>query len=166
MITIAHVLVGGAVGVATGNPVAALVAGTVSHFAMDLVPHLDHPPHAPRDSRGNIIFTKAIYTQAVLDVLIAAAITAVLWYRWFDFPALSPFVLGAFGGFLPDLIDNVPFWNKPFRRSTIGKPFHDFHEAIHHVWTPHFPMTRFWVLGTVTQVIAASLAVSVLKNYI
>lgn len=166
MITIAHVLVGGAVGVATGNPVAALVAGVASHFAMDLIPHLDHPPYAEKDKKGDVIFSQAIYIQAFFDVIIAATIVCILWYLWFDFPSLHPFVLGAFGGFLPDLIDNVPFWNKPFRKSAFGKQFHNFHENIHLVWTRTFPMDRYWLLGIVTQVVAVAIAWNVLNNYV
>ncbi|HEY1074901.1 MAG TPA: hypothetical protein VGE59_04410 [Patescibacteria group bacterium] len=166
MITIAHVLVGGAVGVVTGNPLAALVAGTASHFAMDLIPHLDHPPYAPKDKKGDVIFSQAIYVQAFCDVIIAATIVCILWYSWFDFSTLHPFAWGAFGGFLPDLIDNVPFWNKPFRKSWFGSRFHRFHDAIHHVWTKTFPMHRYWLLGILTQVVAVVIAWNVLKNYV
>jgi hypothetical protein len=165
MITIAHVLVGGAVGLATGNPVAALVAGTASHFVLDMVPHLDVHPEAPRDEEDNIIFTPALYIQAFADVLIAAVIVCVFWVTYFDFPAITPFVIGAFGGFLPDLIDNVPFWKYQFRRLPGGMALHNFHEWTHDIWHARFPMTKYWWLGTLTQVITVGLCWSFLTNF-
>jgi hypothetical protein len=153
MITIAHVLVGGTIGVATQNPALALIGGVASHFVLDMLPHLDVPPGAKRDKDQNLIWEPSIWLQAFGDVGLSAALIAALWYSYYSFPAITPFVIGAFAGFLPDLIDNVPFWNKPFRASKLGRRFHNFHEWTHITWIYKYPMKRYAWLGILTQVI-------------
>lgn len=161
MITTAHFVIGGAVGVATGDPVAALVAGVASHFVADMVPHLDVPPSAV-DKDGKLIgMTPYIWTQVLVDGFLALAVTGWLWTSQYSFPELSPFVLGALGGFLPDLVDNVPFWKDKFRSTRFGAIFHMFHEWTHK-WRHRFPMQRFWLLGLVTQVVAVTIALTLL----
>ena len=115
MLTISHVLIGGAVGVATANPITAFVAGVASHFVADMVPHLDVPPNSRYNSAGDIIFTKQIYAIAITDVVVSGLLVLYLWKTYFNFPDLHPFVLGAVGGFFPDFLDNVPFWNNKLR---------------------------------------------------
>ena len=162
MISISHVIVGAAVGtavgVATGSPVVALAAGFASHLVCDLIPHLDHPP-APKDANDNLIWTPNVYVFAIFDSVIAWLLMAFLWYRYFGYPAFSPFIVGAIGAYLPDFIDNVPFWNKFTRPLPVFKQFHDFHEKIHRVWTKRYPMPRSWVLGVTTQIIAIGVSV-------
>lgn len=162
MITIAHVMVGGATAVAlnnfTDNMVILGAAAVASHFAMDIIPHLDVHPNAPRNDDGQLIWTSHIWIQAVSDVLIASLLVLLLWYVWFDFPTFTPFVIGAAGGFLPDFLDNVPFWNKPLRKTVLFKQFHAFHEQLHHVWEHRYPMTHYAWLGVATQVIAVGIS--------
>ncbi len=166
MISTAHVLIGGAVGMAVGaathSPALALVAGVASHFAMDSIPHLDHPP-APHKN-GHLVWTPAIWIFAFVDTGLAAIITFALWYTHFGYPTFSPFLAGALGGVLPDLIDNVPFWNHWFRPLLGFKQFHAFHESTHTFWRRILPMPQeaklptWWLWGIVTQLVAAGLS--------
>lgn len=164
MITISHVLIGGAIGVLAQHPVGALIGGVASHFVADMTPHLDVSPSAPRKD-GKLIWTPQIWAQAFLDTGIAALIVLSLWYQSGEFPVLTPFVIGSFGGFLPDLLDNVPFWNRYVRALPGGRYFHSFHEWTHDIWQSRFPMTHYAWLGVLTQLIAISIAVLVLKKY-
>ncbi len=158
MIATAHVIIGGAVGVATQNPVAGLAAGIVSHLVCDTIPHLDHPP-APFDKNGDIVWTPAVWAFAFIDSGTAAILTLYFWVKFFDFPNVTPFVAGVVGGYLPDFIDNVPFW-KGFIRSLPGfKQFHAFHDAIHALWRTRFPMPQWAWFGVLTQVAAVSICV-------
>lgn len=157
MIATAHVIIGGAVGIATGNPAAAFVAGLVSHFVMDAIPHLDHPP-APYDKEGNVIWTPAVWAFAFIDSGVAAVLTLYLWVSFFDFPTITPFVVGAFGGYLPDLIDNVPFWKNLIRPLPGFKQFHIFHDKIHQFWQDYFPMPKWAGLGIVTQLVIGGIS--------
>jgi hypothetical protein len=169
MIASAHLIIGGAVGTAVGlvtqDPVAAVAAGVISHFLCDLTPHLDHPP-ASFDKHGDIIWTPSIYIFAFADSLLGAAVVLAIWIIFIGFPAPSPFLFGAIGGYLPDFIDNVPFWNK-FTRPLPGlKQFHSFHERIHKVWTTRYPMEQYAWLGIATQIIFVSFSILFLSQYI
>jgi hypothetical protein len=158
MISIAHVLIGGAVGVATGNPVAAFVGGVASHFVADMTPHLDVPPSAPRTKDGQLVWTPQIWIQVFIDIGLAGLISLGLWHSFFGFPKLSPFILGAFGGIFPDLVDNVPFWSKKLHRLPGFKQFSLFHNGTHRLWEDRFSMRRYYLLGIITQVVAVTLS--------
>jgi hypothetical protein len=169
MIATAHVIIGGAVGTAVGlvtqNPVTMVAAGVVSHFLCDLTPHLDHPP-ALKDKKGDIIWNRAVWIFAFTDSILSLIIVLIVWNKFGEFPASSPFVLGAIGGYLPDFIDNVPFWNKYTRPLPGFKQFHSFHEQIHKVWTTRYPMEQYAWLGITTQVVAVLVAILFLNKYI
>jgi hypothetical protein len=169
MIATAHVIIGGAVGTAVGlvtqNPFAAVAAGVASHFLCDLTPHLDHPP-APKDSHGDMIWTPSVWVFAVADSLLSFILVLTVWIVFDGFPTLNPFVLGAMGGYLPDFIDNVPFWNKYTRPLPLFKQFHAFHEGIHQVWNQRYPMERYAWLGVITQVIFITVSILFLNNYL
>lgn len=154
MITTVHFIIGGAVGAATGNPLTGFAAGFVSHMALDSIPHLDVPIDATRDAKDNIVFDRRIWTQVAIDGVVGLAVVALLWGRLDQFSLLSPFAWGTLGGVSPDLIDNMPFWNKTFRSTALGRIFHPWHNATHTLWKRIFPMRRYWRLGLATQAIA------------
>jgi hypothetical protein len=155
MIATSHVIIGGTVGVlvgtATQNPLAALAAGFVSHLICDLIPHLDHPP-APKIG-DDLVFTRAVYIFAIADSVIAFLFTLLVWNLKFDFPALTPYAMGALGGYLPDFLDNVPLWRFKVRTLWGFRQFHTLHLAVHHTWMNRFPMPEYWLLGTVSQIV-------------
>lgn len=166
MITIAHVLIGGAVGVATNNPALALFAGVASHLVADAIPHYDSPPNAKRTAEGNIIWTSTVYVYAFFDVGIGLVTALLVGHGFWQTAHFWPFALGAFGGFLPDLIDNVPFW-RSIRKLPGFKQFHYFHEEIlHGWWEDRFSMRRFAVLGVMTQLTAITVSILTLKSYL
>lgn len=156
MIATSHVIIGGAVGIATGlitqNPVIALSAGIVSHLICDLIPHADHPK-APRDQNNELVWTKSVWIFAYSDSIIAFLLTLAIWYFKFDLNLASVYAWGAFGGYLPDFIDNVPFWKQKLRSHFPIKQFHRLHEWIHDVWMIPFPQLEYSMLGIVTQLI-------------
>lgn len=152
MIATSHVIIGGAVGVAVGsvthNPIAALAAGFVSHLICDAIPHYDHPD-APKID-GELVWTPAVWVFALVDSITAFLLTLFIWIYFYNFPSLSPYAVGALGGYLPDLIDNVPFWKRHIRRLTGFKQFHWFHDRIHD-WERILPMPKYAWLGALTQ---------------
>ena len=162
MITTAHFIVGAAVGVATGNPYAGFVAGVVSHFVVDTIPHFDVPLSAAHDQDDNLVFTPALWTQVLVDGIVGLVVLAWLWGYLDTFSLVSPVLWGALGGFFPDLIDNVPFWNKAFRRTRFGTAFHRFHDSTHAAWKKTFPMKRFWWLGILTQLVTIIISLNYL----
>jgi hypothetical protein len=164
MLTIPHMLVGAATATivtnATGSPALGFAAAVGSHFLMDMVPHLDVPPSAPRyPGTDEIIYTPRIYLQVAIDNGVALLGLAYLWTTHFGYPSITPFLFGALGGFLPDLIFNVPFWKNFFRRLPVLNAIQHFHDWTHHIWHDRFPMTRYAWLGVLTQLVAIGLSV-------
>ncbi len=144
---------------ATGSPVLGGIAAIASHFAMDMVPHLDHPVDSKHNADGELIWDAAIWTQVVIDNGLGLAMLIYFWVTQFGYPSATPFIIGGLGGILPDLIDNVPFWKHFLRRLPGFKQLHVFHEWTHDIWQKRFPMTRYAWLGIVTQMIAVGLTV-------
>jgi hypothetical protein len=156
MIATSHVLIGGAIGVLTKDPTAALAAGIVSHLVADCFPHLD-APFRIQTINGEFdrpVWTRKLIAFAFADSVFAFLLTLFIWQKYFSFELLSPFAWGALGGYLPDFIDNTPLWSKQIRELPGFKQFHKIHVATHSLWRFQFPMPNHWFLGTVTQIVA------------
>jgi hypothetical protein len=155
MIATSHVIIGGTVGVITGNPALGFAAGIVSHFLMDMVPHLDSPfpIHYQDDQYDQPIWDKKLLIFAWIDSVAAMILTIAIWYWKFDLIFFSPYAWGALGAYLPDLLDNTPLWSAKIHRLHFFKPFHSVHLAVHDFWRFRFPMPQNWLLGTVSQIL-------------
>jgi hypothetical protein len=168
MIATAHMIIGGgiglAVGLATHNPALALAAGIASHLVCDAIPHMDHPPGIPKKG-DDLIWTSTLWIFAFADSGIAWIVTLLLaYYRFYPHSTEVYFLLGAIGGYLPDFIDNVPFWNG-LRNLPGFKQFHSFHDAIHQFWNKRFPMPQYAVLGILSQVLVVGLSLFYLLHH-
>ena len=97
MLETPHSLIGGAIGAATGNPYAAAVLGTGSHFVGDLVPHWN--PEVP-------IQSKPLYALVIADFMVAEGLVVAFWF-WF--PNHPEVAIGAFCGTLPDIILGIRY---------------------------------------------------------
>lgn len=166
MIIITHVLAGAATAVAvsqvTADPVIPLLAGVVSHYVFDTIPHFDVPPSAMTEDEGPLKLTAELKIQIAVDLFLTALVVGFLWLARFDFPELSPFALGAFGGVLPDLVDNVPFWNGVIHRLPGFRELYAFHRSTHRLWKRRFPMPEHARLGILTQLVVTVLSLSYL----
>src|SRR5262249_7478679 len=118
MIGTGHLLIGGAAGLGTAlvlpTPVAVPVAlglGVISHHLLDLVPHTDAATFWPDPRKPLPRFLAAV---VVCEVLIGLSLTTVL---FFSQHTKLVFLVGALGGMLPDLLDEVPLWQERFRRT-------------------------------------------------
>lgn len=140
MIVTAHVVAGGVAGELLENWVLAFFAGIILHFLLDLIPHFDNPGNNKWNT-AQIIFTSADFILAF--ILFFFVLKLPLNFSMLDMPLFW----GAFGGFLPDLVDNVPFWNKRFRATKFGKRFHKFHDSLHVIKQPGV------FFGMVTQIL-------------
>jgi hypothetical protein len=132
MIGTGHLLIGGAVGVGAAlvlpSPLAgpaALGLGIVSHHILDLVPHTDAATFYS-DPRKPIPWL--ICALVALEIVLGLALTGVLYLSQHTTIA---FVLGAGGGILPDLLDEVPLWQERFRRTSFGAAWHRWHTRLH-----------------------------------
>ena len=154
MIATSHVIIGGAVGAATHNPIAGLFAGIVSHLFADMLPHLDAPfkLHYENGQYDRVIWSKKLLAFATFDSLLAFFLTLFFWNKYFGLEFYSPFAWGALGGYLPDLLDNFPLWSMQIRTLPGFKQFHKIHLAAHDVWRFRYLMPQHWLLGSVTQI--------------
>ncbi len=146
----AHVAVGSAVGLVTGNPVAGFLFGWISHHIADATPHSD--AGSVGANVESVMADQKVLRMVFVDIFLAAAIfilfalktdrnTLVLW--------------GALGGAFPDLVDNCPFWSPVLRNYFPFNLFHIVHETVHFT----ILNKKYFYLGMLTQVlfIAASL---------
>jgi len=156
MIATSHVIIGAAAGVAVGavtqNPSLGLATGIVSHFVCDSLPHLDFPPSA-KFINDEIVWDRKMYAFAITDSLIAFVFALTAWIIKDSLSFTSMLAWGAFGGYLPDLLDNFPLWRDAIHKIPGFKQFHVFHHWIHDNWRKYYPMPQYWKLGIATQLI-------------
>jgi hypothetical protein len=124
-----HILIGGVVGAMTGDPLAGLGVGFASHFALDAVPHFD----LAEDE--NITPRKIILAFGEFVLLVGL----ILYFIKPEISLSGPWLWGAFGSMIPDLLDNVPRIGDAFHRTKFGKKF----KALH--WYLHSSEKRFWI---------------------
>lgn len=122
----AHVAVGAAVGYLTKNPVLGFAAGFLSHHIIDSLPHTDGG--SLEVDVKNFAKDKRIITIVAIDFVLLTLVVLFL-YTLHGF--YLPMVLGAIGGALPDLIDNMPFWSPRLRKIYPFNYYHRFHEYFH-----------------------------------
>lgn len=174
MLTVPHVLVGSAIGVAVsqvpGAPLVAFGLGWLSHYALDSVPHWErlYRPHEEinfETDHSINTWPRHIFVQAVLDVLAAAFIVYLIisvknagTFAW-----NSPILWGAIGAFLPDFLDNVPLWNRTLSRWPIFGSEARLHQSVHITEAEQQRFPRYY--GLLTQVVAVSLSLAVIIRY-
>lgn len=146
MLSTFHVFAGAAVGVATGNPLTAFLAGAVSHHFTDLLPHWDPgsfyaPQPGPEDLRGRGLWV------AVGDNIVAVGV--IIWLGQRFGAQYDPRILvsGAIGGIFPDLWHHIPWWKRWTRRQPVTREWFRLHKLLH--WTVP---ARMWALGVATQI--------------
>ena len=121
-----HLAVGAAVGYATKNPILGFFAGVLSHHLIDQIPHSDggslniSVDNFTKDKRIIAI----VATDFILLVVVAYLLLSHVGVYW-------PMILGGFGGVLPDLIDNMPYWTPRLRKIYPFNYYHQFHEKFH-----------------------------------
>jgi len=122
----AHVAVGATVGYFTGNPALGFVAGFLSHHVIDALPHTDGGSFKVnvKDFAKDIRIIKIVAIDLVLMTVIGLFL-----YTLHGF--YLPMVLGAIGGAMPDIIDNMPFWSPRLRKIFPFNYYHRFHEYFH-----------------------------------
>lgn len=168
--SVSHVVAGAAlgslVGPVPGYNVAAFAVGWGSHYVLDSLPHWERL----FGSKGSDFNTdtkasdwpRHIYYQAIVDGLVAIALLALIlaWRSELTSFWASPVFWGALGGCLPDLLDNVPYWNRRLAKYSLIKKQRDFHQSIHITDTLQKRSPKY--LGLLTQIIVIGLGIWVL----
>lgn len=154
MLFVPHALFGGALGEAvSGLPGAnglAFGLGVVSHYFLDSLPHWERlvgPKLAPAGEEGFSTETpfkqwpRSYVLGAIGDVVIGLLlILYMVWRLPHGQFYQNPVFWGAFGGVLPDMLDNVPFWNRAIgnvpglkQLRFLHNYFHISNDSQHHV---------------------------------
>jgi len=125
-----HAAVGMLAGRLTGNPVLAFMAGFISHFLLDMIPHGDeyllHNYHAKHRVKTSIAY---IVVDAVITMLmIGYMLTQGIFLRSF---AGFAGVMGAIGGLAPDLL--VGIHELVPRKFKLLARYVAFHHHNHHI---------------------------------
>ena len=151
-------MVGGAVAVATGNPIAGALAAFVSHFVLDAIPHWDYEVDAV--DKGDIFSEhelnqnkmKTAMLKVGFDGLLGMSVPLILAYVLGE--SLFLVFLGAGFAILPDFLQFVYLKTK----TTLLHGFMEFHHGIHsHIRLDGKPLvglftqSLFWVAAVVVM---------------
>lgn len=141
MLAVPHIVFGAALGEAVSDlPGAGAVAfgiGWASHYFLDSIPHWERM-FGPKGSEFSTEtpareWPKPYLVHAFVDLGLALLILAYLIWRvpHGEIFYQNPVFWGALGGLAPDLIDNVPFWNKILGRLPVIKQLRFVHRYMH-----------------------------------
>lgn len=157
MLIIGHTALGIATGLLVSNPFAAFAVGVISHHVADAIPHYDprsHVPLAIRKAQPIHIWTSRDVVIVAIDLL-ATLIMLGVFMTIVPFSYLPSIAAGIVGANLPDMLHNVPFWNRQLREIGWIRWWQDqIHRKLQ--WT--LP-AQLWYIGIATQ--AAVLAVTI-----
>src|SRR5262249_34191750 len=148
MILTGHMLIGGATGLAATllfpspwTVPLALGMGVLSHHLLDLLPHTDAATFWPEPRRVPRLAAAVVAVEVFLGCCLTGVLFAAQHTTW-------AFAAGAFGGTLPDLLDEMPLWQRRFRRTTFGAAWHRWHNRLHCA-----DMAAWWRAGLVIDVL-------------
>lgn len=165
MLVVPHLLFGGALGEAvSGLPGAnglAFGLGIVSHLFLDSLPHWERlvgPKLAAPGGEGFNTETpikqwpRIYIVSAVADVVIAALLMVYInWRLPHGHFYQNPVFWGGLGAVLPDLLDNVPFWNRAIANWPLVKQLRYLHSYFHISNESQHHMPKY--LGLITQLV-------------
>ncbi len=161
MLSLPHIVIGAATGLAMSNPFSAFVAGIVSHHLMDMVPHFDLGTIYFKKNKKEL-WTPRDLSIAGVDLILAIIVLWFLWSRSVGFGNLSNLVLfGGLGGVFPDVWHHTPLWKKYTRSWPISSNWYRFHNTFHATVPPKFA----W-FGIVTQLVFIVFALFVIRLFV
>jgi hypothetical protein len=149
MLVTTHLIAGAAIGNLISNLPLSILLAIVSHYSLDLLPHLDQGIF--KDNK------KKFYFWAAIDFLVGGI---VLYYIFKVFALDLNILLVVLAAILPDLIDSSPIISVYFHRIGIINRIYRFHEAIQRPGEKYI-----YSLGVLTQIIAIGVSLYLLIKY-
>jgi len=173
MLIVPHVIAGAALGSLIGDvpgaPVIAFAVGWASHYVLDSVPHwerlykssqnINWETHRPAQEWPRHIFVQAAIDVLVAGVFLYAVATNTSEAAWWD---TNRIFWGGLGAAVPDLLGNVPFWNRFLSKLPGFKQEYAFHSTIHISPEAQAKLPKW--LGLLTQVLTVTLGLWVLMR--
>ncbi len=133
MILASHAIIGAAVGrLFPSSPLSGFIAGLLSHYAMDAIPHWDYtlPSIFERKKSGAGRVPGREVAYAGIDFIIGILLSFAIFPTGLGNPGTLSFLSGIIGGVLPDALQFFYLFYK-------GEPIHShqkFHNAVHARW--------------------------------
>lgn len=159
MLITPHVLVGAAVGVASGNPVVGFLGGVASHFILDAIPHTDPGIWHFEDAFPYKVDERDL-TVAFADMSLAIFLTLYL-AGTAPLIAAAP-LAGIAGGVLPDVIGVLPLFFPRVATLPILSRYYALNEKIQAKATAR---PAQWIQGVLTQIATIAIAIWFLTNH-
>jgi len=144
MVITPHVLTGAVLATTTQSPVAAFLLGFISHFFLDMIPHMDPGVNSHEEAKNKLNEPWAfwLYAYVLCDFAVAISLFFWLFQRQPNFDIIA---WGAFGGISVDLLDSSPI-TRFIKDLPVYRYFHWFHH------TAHFQVHgKYRVWGILTQ---------------
>lgn len=133
-----HVIIGAAVGSFIPNPLGAALAGGVSHFVIDYIPHWDPVVYGRMPSDKKVLYGSLLFTDILLSVLVLIWISSYPNMLW---AALAATIID---------IDNFLQYQKSFFPKAFPILHTVFGISAHQPWSKWHKMTNIW-LGLFNQ---------------
>lgn len=153
MLTTPHVLVGAAIGVASGNPVVGFLGGVASHFALDALPHTDPGTWHFEDAFPYRVDERDL-TVAFADLALAIFLTLYL-AGTAPLVAAAP-IAGMIGGVLPDVVGVLPLFFSRLATVPVLSRYYALNQRIQKYATAR---PAQWIQGVLTQIAVCGLAI-------
>ena len=138
MLAIPHLLTGAVIGdLVEGLPYSsplAFILGWLSHYVLDAIPHWEMyipikiSPHFETDDPIGK-WPKIVLVNVFFDILIGVSL--VIFFIGKTSFWHSAIFWGALGAISPDVIDNIPFWNRYTQKLPVLKQLKSVHQFIH-----------------------------------
>jgi hypothetical protein len=140
MIELVHMIVGGTIGSVVSNPLLAIFLALLSHYLLDIMPHIEYTKIVGRVRRLDI-------AKASIDFLVGAILVVF-------FTKNQPIVyVCVFFSILPDII----FLSKFLINNKVITAHEKFHDRIH--FLEHEKISNFWRVSTQVLIVVISLLV-------
>ena len=152
MLITPHILLGTALGVAVGNPVAGFALGVASHYILDAVPHTDSGTWHFYEPFASHSLDARDFTMGILDA-------AAAFFGFLALSSVAPIVAsgpiaGAIGGALPDGVMLISLFAPKFNNFPGMKHYNAFVKKFHYTAPP-----KLWALGIVTQLAVSGVSI-------
>ena len=141
MVITPHALVGASLATTTDNYYVAFLLGFLSHFLVDMIPHLD--PGTFFEDR-NQKWPVWVYIYVFSEIIIFPIVFYFLFRHRSDFAII---VVGAVGGITVDIFDGNPI-SAFLKNWPVFKQLHWLHERLH-----FYINKRYWYWGLLTELV-------------
>ena len=136
-----HALVGAGLATSTDNYYLAFLLGFISHFFVDMIPHLDPGTFFVHKNQK---WPTWVYVYTFSEIIIFPIIFYFLFRNRADFAIIG---VGALGGIGVDLVDSNPFIYF-LRKWPVFRQLHWLHDKLH-----FFIKAKYWYWGLLNELI-------------